>query len=197
MAEELDRAQAQIARSRAELSATADELHDRLSPRRMASRQGERASARLGAIRASVMGAPSGAIDRMSTTAAHSLGAAESGMDKLRQMPDSARGSAEGSPIAAGLVAFGIGLLVASVLPVSRAEREAAPSVAESLSPAVDQVQRALKDVGSDVGQDAKQAAQHVKEEGTKAAQDVADRGRSATQELADQGRSAVQQHSD
>jgi len=197
MAEELEEAQAQIAQSRAELTATADDLHDRLSPRRMVSRQGQRMGSRFGAIRESVMGAPTGTMERMSHTLEQGSDAAGVGLDKLRQMPDSARGSAQGNPLAAGLVAFGAGLLMASMVPVSRTEREAAPSVAQSLGPAVDHIQSAAKEVGSDVKDDAKEAAQHVQTVGTKATQNVADHGRSAAREVADDGRSAVQQHGD
>jgi hypothetical protein len=132
-------------------------------------------------------------MDRMSNTLGQGRDTAGSGMDKLRQMPDSARGSAQGNPLAAGLVAFGAGLLIASVLPVSRTEREAAPSVADSLSPAVDHIQGAAKEVGSDVKESAKGAAQHVQTQGTKAAQNVADQGQTAAQEVVDDGRSAVQ----
>lgn len=192
MAEEIEDAQAQIAESRSNLSATADDLHDRLSPSAMVARQGKRISGQVASVRETIMGLPDAAIKGAGAAIGQVQDATGSAVDAAHNAPDVARSRAQGSPLAVGLVAFGAGLLLASVLPVTRTEEEVAPSVADSLSPAIDRAQDAAKALASDMKDSAQEAAHHVQAAGTDAAHDLAEQGRSAAQDVAEEGRSAV-----
>jgi hypothetical protein len=87
----------QIASTREDLAHDIDRLADRTSPRRIVRR-------RWDSMRERVMGAP-----REVTTT-------------VREAPEAVARTTQGNPVAAGLIAFGAGLLAASLLPETDAE---------------------------------------------------------------------------
>jgi hypothetical protein len=84
------------------------------------------------------------------------------------------REQTEGNPLAAGLVAFGVGWLVSSLMPASEAEQEAARRAAEVArergGPVLEQAKQAATDVGETLQSEAQEAAQHIKERAQEAA---------------------------
>lgn len=84
------------------------------------------------------------------------------------------REQTEGNPIAAGLVAFGVGWLVSSLMPASEAEQEAARRAVEVArdhgGPVLEQAKQAAADVGETLQGEAQEAAQHIKERAQEAA---------------------------
>lgn len=134
------------------------------------------------------------------------VGSAKAGLsDATSTMTHRARSQAEGNPLAAGLVAFGIGWLVSSVLPASQAETKAARQAQDAArthgGPIAEQAKQAASEIGENlkgsaqeavdqVKGHAQEAAQTVKEEGTSAAQQVKDDGVSAAQTVRDDARS-------
>ena len=104
---------------------------------------------------------------------------------------------AKGSPIAAGLIAFGAGLLVSSMLPASRTEQRAAESVKDTAQPVLDELTDAAKQAADHLKEPAQHAAEEVKATATDAvdtvkgdATDAAD----AVKSQAVQSKDAVQQ---
>ena len=65
---------------------------------------------------------------------------------------------AQGSPIAAGLIAFGAGLLVSSLLPASRVEQQAAEKIKDTAQPMVDGLTDTAKDMAENLKEPAQQA---------------------------------------
>ena len=103
--------------------------------------------------------------------------------DTVRQAPQAAMRQTRGNPMAAGLIAFGFGALVASLIPETEAERQAGAKLAERS----DQVMDVVRQQGQELKESAKDAAAQVKETATQAA--------SATAEQAkESGKSTVQQ---
>lgn len=84
------------------------------------------------------------------------------------------REQTEGNPLAAGLVAFGVGWLVSSLMPASEAEQEAARRAAEVArergGPVLEQAKQVAADVGETLQGEAQEAAQHIKERAQEAA---------------------------
>lgn len=113
----------------------------------------------------------------------------------------SARRQAEGNPLAAGLVAFGIGWLVSSLLPASQAEMRATERVQDAAKehggPVVEHAKQAASEVGETLKGSAQEAVQQVKEHAQDAAQTVKDEGASAARTVKDEGTSAAQTVSD
>ena len=104
---------------------------------------------------------------------------------------NAATGKAQGNPLAAGLIAFGAGLLTASLIPASAKEREAASALKEKAQPllteatdaakqAVQDMKEPVADAVASVKQTATDSAQTVKDEGTQAASDLQDKTRDA-----------------
>lgn len=103
--------------------------------------------------------------------------------------PQAVRRQAQGNPLAAGLVAFGAGWLVASLLPASRRERELAEQAQELAQPLADKA----REVVSDLQQPAQQAVQQVRETAQDAAQTVAQSGRAAAGQVQERAQEAPQ----
>jgi gas vesicle protein len=109
-----------------------------------------------------------------------------------------ARRQAQGNPFAAGLVAFGLGWLVSSLLPASQKERELAHQVKDQAQPAMQavgqQAGQALSEVKDNLQQPAQQAVESVKQTATDAAGTVKDEARSAAGDVQDQAQDSTQQ---
>jgi len=91
---------------------------------------------------------------------------------------------AQGSPIAAGLIAFGAGLLVSSLLPASRVEQQAAEKVKDTAQPMVENLTETAKEVAGNLKDPAQQAIEEVKSTATDAAATVKDEATSAVDDV-------------
>ncbi|MFJ5697221.1 hypothetical protein [Arthrobacter sp. NPDC093139] len=66
-------------------------------------------------------------------------------------VPHKAAAKTQGNPLAAGLIAFGAGLLASSLIPPSRREREAAEALKGAAEPMTSQLTETAKDMGQDL----------------------------------------------
>ncbi|MFS8096959.1 DUF3618 domain-containing protein [Lentzea alba] len=197
-----DQIRREIDSTRAELVDDANRLVDRTSPRRIAQRRTQRIRRGLRSMRDSVMGTASDTTSTMQSqahqakeTVADSAGrAAEAVQDAPRQ----AMRQAQGNPIAAGLIAFGGGLLVASLLPRSQAEQQMVAEIGDRASDVIEPAKQALAEsaehLKEDMTSDVRDAAGEVKQTASDAARTTAEQGRSSAQEVADHGREAVRE---
>jgi hypothetical protein len=153
-----------IARTREELSGTLDAIEDRVSPSRIVERRKEQVRSRLSGIKESVMGSA----DDMRESAGDftgQMGERLSGAgDRLSDVPQAARRNAQGNPFAAGLIAFGAGLLVAALFPGTETEGQLAQKVQEVAQPVTEQARQAGTDMMSSLQEPLADAAQHLKE---------------------------------
>ena len=127
---------------------------------------------------------------------------AASTRETLEQAPQTIRQQTRGNPLAAGLIAFGAGWLVSSLLPASRPEqelagqaRQAAQDAAQPLAQQAGQVANQMKE---NLRQPAQQAVKQVMSTATDAGQTVADQGRAAAGQVqgrAQDARNTVQEH--
>ncbi|MBT0994702.1 DUF3618 domain-containing protein [Cellulomonas sp. DKR-3] len=187
MSTDPDDIRADIERTRGELSSDVDALTDKVSPSQVVHRQADKVRSAAGDVRDRVMGAVSGTAEAAGS-AASSLGdTAASVGDKATDLPGRARERTEGSPLAAGLVAFGVGLLVSSLLPSSRRERDLAQQAKDQAAPLVDEVKTAAQDVAEHLKEPAKDAATAVKDSAVGTATDLRDEGRAAAQDVKDE----------
>ena len=146
-----------IARTRAELSQDVDALQDKVSPSAIMERRKTAVRDRWSSAKDKVMGsgqsASQGASQGVSSAASNAGSAIE---DRV-----------EGSPLAAGLVAFGAGLVVAGLIPATKAEAQGAQRLKEAAQehgqPLMDQAKSAAQEVGDQLKDKASEAAQEVK----------------------------------
>ncbi|GGS30033.1 DUF3618 domain-containing protein [Actinokineospora fastidiosa] len=191
-----DHISADIRRTRAELSHNFDRLVDKTSPKRIAHRQGDKARRGLGRFRERVMGTMDDAKHSMSDGAGTVREQAHHAAEAAREAPQRVRAETQGSPLAAGLIAFGAGLLTAGLLPATDEERKAARQVrdkvqdSDQLESLKQQAAETAKGIGADVGETAKHAAHNVQETTAAAAREVGDKARDEGGRTADQAKS-------
>ncbi|CAA9324880.1 MAG: hypothetical protein AVDCRST_MAG48-2855, partial [uncultured Friedmanniella sp.] len=92
-------------------------------------------------------GAGGSAAGSAQDAAASARGALSSAGDTVSDAPALARRKAQGNPLAAGLVAFGAGLLISSLIPASTKERELADTVKDKAQPLKTGITDAAKEV--------------------------------------------------
>lgn len=126
-----------------------DAIGDRVSPSRIRERTGQRARRRLHDVRNTVMGSVDDVSTRAGDAAGEATGRVQAAEEQMEQR-------VKGNPFGAGLVAFGIGYLIGSVLPGSRRERQ----MARQVEPVLAEVASEAADVAHDVADDLKPAAQ-------------------------------------
>jgi Protein of unknown function (DUF3618) len=209
--EESNQLRQQIEQTRQELGTDVDALTEKVSPKRVVERRVEGTKNAIGGLKERVMGTTStssaggtasGAASSMQDTvsgAASSVQSAASSVgDTAVSTAHKARRQAEGNPLAAGLIAFGVGWLVSSLLPASQKERELAHQVKDQAQPAMQaagqQAGQVLTEVKDNLQQPAQEAVQSVKDTATDAAGTVKDEARSAAGDVKDQTQGSAQQ---
>ncbi len=210
---EPDEIRRDIERTRNELSGNVDALGNRVDPRRVAGDKMNQARGRMTAFKDRMMGTAAGDGDgraRMSS-ATHQAGssmreAAGSVQHRASSMADTAREKAghtghaqreriQGSPLAAGLVAFGLGVLVSSLLPPSGREQQLAARAKGKFGEHSDEIKQQLSgaahQVQDNLRQPAQEAAGQVRSRAAEGASTVREQGRSTAQDVRGQATEA------
>lgn len=173
----------EIAQQRARMGETLDQIGERISPERIVERRKDAMRARWNSTRESVMGSPdydeSGARSvraRAGDAGSTVTDAARSAAERAQQAPEELTHKVAGNPLAAGLIAFGTGLLAATLFPPSRTEKD----IAGQMQPVFNGAKEYAREVGQDV-------ASEAREQGRQAFEDVKASGSEATQQVKDQ----------
>lgn len=176
-----DQIRAEIERTRANLSDDVNALTYEAKPSTMAKRQVGRVRGAMGRAKEAVMGTTSQAGSSMTSSVG---GAVSSAGDAVTSVPDRAVSQTRGNPVAAGLVAFGVGALVASLIPATEKERELAGNAKDAAAPLAHKASEAAKEAVDQMREPVADAVQSVKGTAEDAAGTVADEGKSAAQEV-------------
>lgn len=203
----------EIERTQAALSQDVDALTDKVTPGKIVERRVDRARDAATKLKEKVMGSdPHGsggyggggvrstasqAADRVSGTASSAASsvqdAASTAADAVQHAPQAIRRQTRGNPLAAGLIAFGAGWLVSSLLPASRREQELADQAKQVAQEKVQPVlQQVAGEVGDNLREPVQQAAESVKATAQDAKDTVADEGRWAAQDVSGQAQHAA-----
>ena len=172
-----------IEQTRQNLSQDVDELTDKVSPGRIAQRRKEAATSKLRSLRDNVMGSAQDSAQSVSSVGQNVGDTASGAVQTIEE-------KAQGNPLAAGLVAFGAGMVLGSLIPASRTEAKAtqkAMDVArEQGQPVIDQAKAAGQDMAEQLKQSAGDAAQEVKSTAQESAQHVTDEAKASGQHVKD-----------
>jgi hypothetical protein len=176
-----------IADTRRDMEGTIEAINDRVNPSRVYERRSGRARQRWNRLKSSIMGsdesspssdASSSWTDR--TPDVDVSGRARQAKAAISDAPDATARRTRGNPLAAGMIAFGVGALIGGALPESEAERRAVDEADRHLD--LEGTRRRLTDraqqVGDDLKSSAQQAAHDLKGSAQDAAQDVRDDAR-------------------
>lgn len=189
-----DQIRADIQRTRAELSHNVDTLGDTVNPRNIASRQVDKVKDKARTVRDAIMGSPDDPYDH--GRAGDLQDGARAVGDAVSSAPSLAKQKTRGNPLAAGLIAFGAGLLVSSLIPASRHEQRAVSTLQDNLEPLKQQVTDIAHEVADNLREPAQQAAESIKTVAADGAENVQAQAKSATDEVsqqAQQSKDAVQ----
>ncbi|MFK3981963.1 DUF3618 domain-containing protein [Micromonospora sp. NPDC050397] len=194
-----DQIRARIEDTQDDLSQNINALSDRVNPRRAARHQVDRARGTWQKLRENVMGSASHARD--ASMHARDVGqarlsdASSAASDRMQGIGHAAGDRvhdmgqrAQGHPLAAGLVAFGLGVLASSLLPPSEPERRAAGQLrnkaSEHSGDLKQQAMGAARQAQDNLREPAQQAAESVKSKAGQSAGNLRDQAQSAGQDL-------------
>jgi hypothetical protein len=190
-----DTIRAEIEATRANLAVDVDALADKVSPTQIAERQKERVKGRLRSMQETVMGPVHDVRDAAEAVGDHVAGATDSTKAAVADAASGVSEKAQGHPLVVGLIAFGAGWLLSSLLPSTEGEQRLAASAKEKAEPLIEKVQDVAKDAGQEVAQHlkepAQEAAQNVKESATDAAQTIQREARDAGEQVSAQAQDA------
>jgi gas vesicle protein len=193
----------QIEDTRRELSYDVDALNEKVNPARVVDRRVTAAKGRLTSVKEKVMGSAqdttssaqgmasnaAGSVQNAASSAADSVqSAASSAAGAIQQAPDTVVRQTQGNPLAAGLIAFGVGWLVSSLLPASDKEKQLAQQAESAVREHKDQLLEPAKQAAQEIGDQLKPAAQDAVESVKSTAQDAAstvkEEGQAAVQDV-------------
>jgi ElaB/YqjD/DUF883 family membrane-anchored ribosome-binding protein len=156
----------EIDATREQLGQKLDAIGDRVSPGRILERRKDRVADRFRALRERVMGSAEDGTEHLT----EAIGAA-------RQAPTAARERTQGNPLAAGAVAFGVGMLASSLwrpTPTERRAAEAAVDIAPALTEGIMETGRDAMDA---VKEQASAATDELRASAGDAAHDIVEAG--------------------
>lgn len=144
----------------------------------------------------SVSGAASSAAGTVSDAASSAAGTvsdvASSAASAVQAAPQAVRQQTQGNPLAAGLIAFGVGWLASSLLPASRREQELAEQAKDMASDLGQPLAQVANEVKDNLTGPAQQAVESVKSTATEAGQTVAQEGKVAASHVQEQARDSA-----
>jgi uncharacterized protein YjbJ (UPF0337 family) len=155
---------ADIERTRAELGSDVDAVADKVTPSKVVDREKAKVANAFGSVKDKVMGAASSVTGSGSSDGGGIGGAARGAAQGVGDATKNVAGKASGNPLAVGLIAFGVGALVAGLLPASDKEKRIGASVKDAAQPLVQQAGDIAKDVAGSMKDDARDAAMSVKD---------------------------------
>ncbi|GHE86884.1 hypothetical protein GCM10018785_63200 [Streptomyces longispororuber] len=168
--------------TRAHLSDSVDRLAERISPQRVVRRRASSARHRATAVRDRVMGTVHTTASRTGGTVEDATGRVREQAGQVReqagQVPEQLRERTQGSPLAAGLIAFGAGLLTGALFPATSAEARVGRQVREHSPELLEPVKEAVRGAGQELREPAREAAQAVKDTARDAARSTPPRAR-------------------
>jgi Protein of unknown function (DUF3618) len=203
-----DEIRADIERTRAALSDNVDELAESVKPKNVAGRQVGKVKEAASNIKDRVMGSEDdgysgsavGTVGDKASSAKDTVSEkASDARDAVRQAPSRMKRRAQGNPLAAGMIAFGLGMLVSSLIPSTEKEREAVSQLQDNLEPVKEKAAEVAKDIGEGLKPAAQEAAESVKTTAQEGVENVKQEGQSAAADVKDQAQASketVQQQS-
>jgi Protein of unknown function (DUF3618) len=189
-----DEIRADIERTRATLSNDVDDLAETVRPKSVAKRQVDKVKEAMGDVKERVMGSDENeeAVADRAFAAKDTVSEKASGARvAVRRAPTTVKRKAQGNPLAAGLIAFGLGMLVSSLIPPTEKEREAVSQLQENLEPVKEKATEVAGDMAASVKRSAQEAAESVKAVITEGAGSVRQEGQTAAADVRDQARAS------
>jgi gas vesicle protein len=159
MSREPEEIRQDIERTRGNLSEDVDAIADKVSPSSIAHRQSEKIKGTVRRAKDAVMGG------------VESVG--EEASETMHDAPAAVASQTRGNPLAAGLIAFGAGLLVSSLIPGSDKERAMVHTLKDKAEPVTNEMADAAKSIAEDMKEPAADAVEVIKSSAQESVQTV------------------------
>ncbi len=208
MTSDPDEIRSSIERTQQNLSADVDALAQKVSPPRIVERQVQRTRSTMTNLKDRIMGSAGDQAPATGTGMGSSVSSARdtvlenassardtvmerasSAADAASSVPDAARQRTRGNPLVAGLVAFGAGWLLSSLLPATGPEQQVASQVKDLATEKGRPVVEQLSQAGQELRESAQQRAGVVRETAADAASAVAGHAQQAGTRVSEQAR--------
>jgi len=197
MAEEPDRLRREIEGTRASLTRDVDMLAEKTSPKRVAQRRWTDVKEKVMGTSQQTRHAASSTVGTVQDKAAQAGAVAgekaQEAAEAVRSVPDTVTRQTQGNPLAAGIIAFGAGMLAATLIPVTEAERQAGRQIRDNSEELTGQVKKVAGDMGSDLKENLQEAVGQVKETAQDAARTTKEQAQSSAQDATQQTKQAAQ----
>ena len=191
MSENPDAIRADIEATRARLGTNVDAVADKVTPSHIVQRQTDKVKDAVFGVKEKVMGAADHTAGHVQSAGGSASSHLSDAGSAVADAPHQVKAKAQGNPLAAGLIAFGAGLLVSSLIPASQKEREAADSLKTAAEPLTTELQEAAQHVAQGLKEPAQAAMDNVKATATDAAQNVKGEGQTAVSDVKDRASDA------
>lgn len=203
MSETPEEIRARIDRTRESVSNDVDALAEKVSPSSIVGRETERVKGKVNAVKDRLFGSDDqdpgvvgqagqdvrGAVGHAGDSVRGAVGNVGEG---VRHTADRAAEKAKGNPLAMGLIAFGVGALISSLIPASSVEKDAASKVKDAAQPLMDEVKDVAKEAGEHLKEPAQEAAQTLKDSAQTAGQNIKGEAQAAAADVKDEAQSAA-----
>jgi ElaB/YqjD/DUF883 family membrane-anchored ribosome-binding protein len=153
---ESERVRSEIDDTRDQLGQTVEAIGDRVMPGRIIERKKEDTAQSFRRLRERIMGSAHDSRDHLADTASSTA-------DHIREAPQSLAHRTEGSPLAAGGVAFAIGLLAAAIWRPTTSERHLVEKVADAAPGLTEGIAEAGREAAESMKEQASGAVEEVK----------------------------------
>jgi uncharacterized protein DUF3618 len=193
--------QRNIEQTRASLSTDVDRLNEKVSPAKVVGRRVDRIKGTATSVKERVMGSAGdgnglrgtgGTVSSGASSAKGAVGSAASSVgdavssvgESVAAAPQTARRQAQGNPLAAGLIAFGIGWLLSSLPPATEREQDVAKLAQDKATELADPLKEKAQEMAGNLQEPLQQSIAQVKETATDAATETADQAKSAAADV-------------
>lgn len=201
MSQDPDEIRTNIEHTRSDLGRDVDALAEKVSPSKAVGRQTDKVRDKLSGAKEAVFGSPDdgslygqGSSGGMVQDARDRAGEmAHQASQAVQDAPAEVRRRTRGNPLAAGLIALGAGWLIASLIPASRVEQDAARAVKDQAEPVVEEAKAMAQEVGEHLRPQAEEAVDSVKDTAAEGVEHVKDRSQHHAEELKDESRGAAE----
>ncbi|HEY4570408.1 MAG TPA: DUF3618 domain-containing protein [Kribbella sp.] len=193
MAEDPQALRQDIEETRRLLSEDVDALANKVSPRQVMHRRTEAARGRLSGWKDRVMGVGEHAASSARDAASSVEDAGSKVGDTVGSVPGQAKERTRGAPLAAGVIAFAAGWVVAAALPPSTRERELASTAKDNaMDPVKERAGEMAQELKENLREPAQEAVEQVKQSATTATAEIKDESRSAAGEVKQQAQESA-----
>jgi hypothetical protein len=195
-----DQIERDVTTTRDSLSTNVARLNDRVSPSKFVGRRTGKIKDSAASIKDRLMGSSDSAgeatTDKMSGALSNVSDATEGIAAKVSDAaggaPDALRNQTQGNPIAAGLIAFGVGWLLSSLVPATQVEQNAAQQVEDNAGGVIEPLKESAQEVAGNLQQPLKDSADQLKQTATDAADKTTEHARSVAADVKDNAKDSI-----